>query len=126
MRVLLAIESVTFWDESLLLSVTLRPVWQFQTPICEGINHPDHNLIFFFFTYLHDKIPNIMSSQSHLHVYQSQMMRYKIRNAEEATETLLPKYTLGEMEREGEERERNTHFSNTHFKIHILGTSYDV
>lgn len=33
MRVLLAIESVTFVDESLLLSVKLRPVWEFHTPI---------------------------------------------------------------------------------------------
>lgn len=35
MRVLLAIESVTFVDESLLFSVKLRPVWEFHTPICK-------------------------------------------------------------------------------------------
>lgn len=34
MRVLLAMESVTFVDESLLFSVKLRPVWEFHTPIC--------------------------------------------------------------------------------------------
>lgn len=40
MRVLLAIESVTFVDESLLSSVKLRPVWEFHTPICgESNNH---------------------------------------------------------------------------------------
>lgn len=33
-RVLLAIESVTFVDESLLISDKLRPVWEFHTPIC--------------------------------------------------------------------------------------------
>lgn len=35
MRVLLAIESVTFVEESLLVSVKLRPVWEFQIPICK-------------------------------------------------------------------------------------------
>lgn len=35
MRVLLAMESVTFVDESLLFSVKLRPVWEFHTPICK-------------------------------------------------------------------------------------------
>lgn len=38
MSVRLAIESVTFVDKSLLVSVKLRPVWEFQTPICEGQN----------------------------------------------------------------------------------------
>lgn len=47
MRVLLAIESVTFVEESLLFSVKLRPVWEFHTPICKGSNiQPLHDATF--------------------------------------------------------------------------------
>lgn len=35
-RVLLAIESVIFVEESLVVSVKLRPIWEFQIPICKN------------------------------------------------------------------------------------------
>lgn len=35
-RVLLAIESVMFVEESLVVSVKLRPIWEFQIPICKN------------------------------------------------------------------------------------------